>query len=148
MKIGILNVLFSIIILSCCVKEESVKAKTIAGELSIKNEAKQGIIVKVHFGENIESFGFVGSTFSAVLGFADVPNTEEILVSWREEYEPEKWHEYSAAFDLKKLNSIADQIQGMQFVYLGNQKWKINLFNKPHREGFIKEIFSKNKYER
>ena len=78
-------------------------------------------------------FGVLVAGGTATMGGGRFDLGKELKVVWTEDYGSENPTKGEAFFDTTKFADIAPEIKEVEFVYVGNKKWKIRAYKALHR---------------
>lgn len=143
--ITIIAVMF-IFLTGCEKKQPKSPLKGIFGEMAVKNETKTTLDVSIDSSSPLGpiDFGVIVPQTGKSMGGGHFELGKDLKVVWQEDYDSDNPVKGEASFDTNKLADIAEQIKGMEFVYVGNKKWKLRLYKALHRyeKDLIREIDS------
>lgn len=142
-----IGMLFFMIILFLTGCDEVKKSgnTNIFGGLAVQNATDKELDrVSVSMDGRAIGFGVLTSGSTKSMGFGQFEVGKELKINWLEDLSSNKPIKGEAFFDSKKLSDIAEKIKEIEFVYIGNKKWKLRAYKALHRydKDLLREIDS------
>ena len=129
-----------------CSEDEGVKEEKqhVYGAMAVYNMANSMLDVSIVTDGRSNDFGVLAADATATMGGGRFELGKELKVVWIENFGKENATKLEATFDTSQLVDIADKIREVEFVYIGDRKWKLRAYKALHRydQDLIREITS------
>lgn len=128
------TVLFVILLLiSGCNEPKEEKKMNIFGGMAAQNKTKTTLDVSIIMDGRSNDFGVLVAKATKAMGFGQFELGKELKVKWIEDFSGSNPTRNEVFFDSTKLYGIAARIKEIEFVYWGDNKWKLRAYKEPHR---------------
>lgn len=144
MRTSIMSIMIFFTLLTGCNELKNEGNMHIFGAMAIQNKANTMLDVSVRVDGRTIDFGVLTAGSTATMGFGQFELGKELKILWLEDFSSDKPIKGEAFFDSTKLADNAGEIKEIEFVYMGNKKWKLRAYKALHRhdKDLLREIDS------
>ena len=144
MRYLIISLLAFTFLTGCDEAQKKEKKMRIFGAMAVQNKTSTMLDVSIVPDGNPIDFGILVADATKSMGGGRFELGKELKVVWFEDYDTDNPTKGEAFFDTTKFADIVDRIKEVEFIYVGNKKWKMRAYKALHRydKDLLREIGS------